>query len=735
MSVDSRLVKMTRNKVFVCYSHKDRAVKDDLGRYLQHLGEEAGIDYFEDGRLRLGEAWRGEIEGALDRTKVGILLVSMNFANSAFIKEIELPSLLEAARRDDAEILPIRLEPLLLRGRAQQLEGFQFLPAGEQTLDGLDDAGRKEIWKKLLLRIEELLPRPISLVFHGANRAEAENLATALEEKGSVVRLQDWVSDDEADLAACLHHIQGNCSVILLVGKEGAGIWERDALSRELRKKLNMRPAIPAIGVFLCPWDELAENDPLRSTRLVPDYSKFYLGTERTRTLASIQTALTGEEKRERPRHLRRAEAPRRSGEPEPRVSTPDDGDPFRPGERPPSGRTGRSLSGESSSGDGREDPSMVEKAARGAIHRLLPLLGEENLTLYVGPSAVGCGALSPPRPFQLSRALLQQLGIIDSSYDRLLPPFDVVANYYSVDMGDDNLDAWVRNRIGPPRRVPPVTRRLAQLVKLLRSGNAAGPSIVIVTTNFDLLLERALLEECVPFTRIVQYRDCKRIDVNEYQEVVREGRKIRLTTALNSVRGGMEHGGGESQTTLSSPEELKDKIAMHGRRGPFHLAAADRSSGLQSLPAERFTSPLVYKFHGSQDLKGSCAISADQYLEFSRGVSSAVPEKILEYIDRGPIVILGYHYSDPDFRIVCKYLMDTRSKRDRFACQLPPERSPRDDYRRMERSLWEAIKLHQLEQLKIRTLEVSGQRFLKHLIAAVESRGSASSHRSSGGA
>lgn len=100
-----------RTKVFICYSRKDRKWLERLRVHLEPLVQEHHIEIWDDTRIKSGSDWKEEIRKALDAARVAVLLVSADFLASKFIKSVELPSLLAAAKDDGARILPVILKP------------------------------------------------------------------------------------------------------------------------------------------------------------------------------------------------------------------------------------------------------------------------------------------------------------------------------------------------------------------------------------------------------------------------------------------------------------------------------------------------------------------------------------------------------------------------------------------------------------------------------------------------
>jgi len=174
------LTSKTRQKpvdVFITYSTADRAWLDRILTLLRPLVRNGRIAIWADPHIKAGDEWRHEINEALSRAQVALLLVSADFLASTFIMEIELPRLVE----QKARLIPVLVsacawedEPLVARLQ------WVFSPHRESSLaqshSGSRDARLMQVYRAISRAVDDTyssLPNDATPKIEHRWRAEA----------------------------------------------------------------------------------------------------------------------------------------------------------------------------------------------------------------------------------------------------------------------------------------------------------------------------------------------------------------------------------------------------------------------------------------------------------------------------------------------------------------------------------------------------------------------------------
>lgn len=121
-----------RDMIFVAYSHQDAAWLERLKTHLRPLVRAERLALWEDTQLKPGSIWREEIEAALTKASIAVLLVSADFLASEFIVSTELPTILAAQKERGLTVIPVFVAPCVL---PDELSRFQGTNAPTKTLE------------------------------------------------------------------------------------------------------------------------------------------------------------------------------------------------------------------------------------------------------------------------------------------------------------------------------------------------------------------------------------------------------------------------------------------------------------------------------------------------------------------------------------------------------------------------------------------------------------------------
>jgi hypothetical protein len=137
--------------VFISYSHKDAQWLEKLKQFLRPLEEQELVSIWDDTEIRPGAEWLGEIRKALESARVAVFLVTQNFLASPFIREKELPALVEAASNRGCLIFWIAVSSSTIED--SPLARFQGAISPNKPLDLMSDGEQNqaltEIYRKM----------------------------------------------------------------------------------------------------------------------------------------------------------------------------------------------------------------------------------------------------------------------------------------------------------------------------------------------------------------------------------------------------------------------------------------------------------------------------------------------------------------------------------------------------------------------------------------------------------
>ena len=139
--------------VFISYSHKDAKWLEKLKQFLRPLEDQELIRVWDDTEIRAGSDWLGDIKKALESARVAVFLVTQNFLDSPFIKEHELPKLIDAANSRGCLIFWILVSSTTFED--SPLAKFQGVIPPNRPLDLMSDAEQSKVLVDIYRKMKE----------------------------------------------------------------------------------------------------------------------------------------------------------------------------------------------------------------------------------------------------------------------------------------------------------------------------------------------------------------------------------------------------------------------------------------------------------------------------------------------------------------------------------------------------------------------------------------------------
>jgi hypothetical protein len=162
------------------------------------------LQRWDDSRIQPGDIWLDEIEQALARAQVALLLVSPDFLASDFIRRKELPCLFEAAQNDGLKILWVPLLPCSWK-RFRQIEQYQAVIPVNPTLAEMGEVERDRAMVGITDHSHDLFEQIQAERLAEQEAAEAEALARQQEDEH---RIAEQEANRQAAETAWLERLQ-----------------------------------------------------------------------------------------------------------------------------------------------------------------------------------------------------------------------------------------------------------------------------------------------------------------------------------------------------------------------------------------------------------------------------------------------------------------------------------------------------------------------------------------------
>lgn len=660
---------------FIAHSSQDNDVALALyEKLISHSKPFLDLANLED-----GDDWITEIPKAQANSRVSVILVSSKL-DSSYYQKTEVAAAIDLSRNKEIEhrVIPIFLDEAVAKSPTTTTYGLglkqgQILSA-ENTLEDIANA--------LLNRLR----KNVVLSYNHADKAVAETISERLSGELQAHNLQithdaweylpDFIKPQEFDRLTARSN-----AFVFFSSPNDLGIWKKNEVQSMLEKLVLQN--LPVVSVTLPGSQSVGNNTfPFLQEEVCIDFSE---NLEDRALLSRLLWSIT-------------------YNQVFPRQNAPDVIEDYKGSEQ-----------------------DQHEKEVQAAAKKLCDRYRRgKSPTFFLGTGAAlveeEYDPHLPPRAGELTRELFLDLELVHPDKDvNILASTDTAGLYYASKKDDFLLEERVKELITDrSKKIPPTYISLVRLLGLLQIKNfkvrgGVQTKHLIITTNFDLLLECALLRAKLRFTRIVVHRSGKMLSVNEFTESLpnpykkadldeipaRLQEKVAADEISKLIQG--HQAGNEPKIFITDGTPRRDELRIS-------------SLDIDRINDKESPNIVLFKFHGSLDIERSCAITTDHYFRLQK--SAVIPKQIDQHLSINPSVFLGYGPLDPDLHLTYYMLRDELKDDDQAARYSVPLRP-----NGKEKSLWGDIRTKQFLDWGMKALDIESENFLGRIIEMIESK------------
>jgi serine/threonine protein kinase len=161
MASESAQETRMRDQVFISYSHKDAEWMEKFSAQLKVIQQTSRLEIWSDERIESGQNWQEEIDAAIGRARVALLLASADFFASEFIRNHELPEIL---KRHQGEGLFLYWVPIRHAAYPKSyLANIEAASDPKRPLRDLSEAEQDRTMSGIALKIGEKLGQSVRM--------------------------------------------------------------------------------------------------------------------------------------------------------------------------------------------------------------------------------------------------------------------------------------------------------------------------------------------------------------------------------------------------------------------------------------------------------------------------------------------------------------------------------------------------------------------------------------------
>lgn len=150
-----------KHSIFISYSHEDNQWLNKVLKNLKPLQRYYdNVDSWSDKKIMASDVWKDEIDKALKKATIAILLISSDFEASDFITNDELLPLLDKAQADGTKIMPLIVRPCAFFEECG-LSKYQAVNDPKKPLSGMTEYEQETALVDMVKTIKEIIKRPV----------------------------------------------------------------------------------------------------------------------------------------------------------------------------------------------------------------------------------------------------------------------------------------------------------------------------------------------------------------------------------------------------------------------------------------------------------------------------------------------------------------------------------------------------------------------------------------------
>ena len=142
-------------RLFLSYSHRDEALREELIAHLTPLMRQGVVQGWHDRKMGVGHEWKDSIDENLEGSDIIVFLISADFLASDYCYSREVRRTLEKQAAGEALVIPVIVRPVDWRGAP--FSHLQALPSDGKAVTSWPN--RDEAWANVVMALRKIIEK------------------------------------------------------------------------------------------------------------------------------------------------------------------------------------------------------------------------------------------------------------------------------------------------------------------------------------------------------------------------------------------------------------------------------------------------------------------------------------------------------------------------------------------------------------------------------------------------